>query len=91
MLIRLNLQNALIRRGYFVIICVILILLVKVIVGEFVVGTLSDKRVGVNKDLLDLPPNIFRHLRDCSRDWRKLKRRSQRLILKVRKSISSRL
>lgn len=52
MFIRFNLQNGLIRRIFFVTALVILGLLVKIIVGEFVVETLSDKRVGVNKDLL---------------------------------------
>lgn len=59
MLIRLNLQNALIRRGYFVIIFVILVLLVKVVLGEFIVGTLSDKRFGANEDLLNASTEYF--------------------------------
>lgn len=52
MFIRLNLQNKLLRRVAFAFVLLICGLLVKIIGGEFVVGTLSDKRVGVNKDLL---------------------------------------
>ncbi len=52
MFIRLNLQNGLTRRVFFLTVLVTLGLLVKIIIGEFVVGTLSDKRVGASKDLL---------------------------------------
>lgn len=52
MFIRLNLQNGLMRRVLFLAVLVTLGVLVKIIIGEFVVGTLSDKRVGASKDLL---------------------------------------
>lgn len=59
MLIRLNLHNILIRHGFFVITLVIFVLLIKVIIGEFVVGTLADKRVKVNKNLLTSSTGYF--------------------------------
>lgn len=52
MIIRLDLQNVFFRQGFFLITLVAAALLFKVISGEFVVGALSDKRIGVNKDLL---------------------------------------
>jgi Tfp pilus assembly protein PilF len=59
MLIRLNLQNSLIRLASFVIALVIFGLLVKVIIGEFVVGTLSDKRININRELLTSTAGYF--------------------------------
>lgn len=59
MLIRFNLQNVLMRRLFLFISLVILALLVKIITGEFVVGTMSDERVGASKDLLAAAARYF--------------------------------
>lgn len=52
MSIHLNLQKTIIRQIYFLVCLVLLIFLIKIIVGEFIAGTLSDRRVSVNKNLL---------------------------------------
>ncbi len=59
MFISLDLQNGLTRRIFFVTALVIFGLLVKIIIGEFVVGTLSDKRVGASKNLLTSSVGYF--------------------------------
>lgn len=53
MLIRLNLQNGLIRQASFVITLLIIAVLATVILREFAAGTLSDQRIAVSQDLLN--------------------------------------
>jgi tetratricopeptide (TPR) repeat protein len=53
MLIRLNLQKRLIRQGFLVVSILVSAVLVKVVVREFVGGTLADKRIAINQDLLN--------------------------------------
>ena len=59
MLIRLNLQNGLIRRGGFVLTLLLIALLVDVILREFAAGTLADERIAVNRDLLNSAAGYF--------------------------------
>ncbi|HVE59677.1 MAG TPA: hypothetical protein VNB22_22895 [Pyrinomonadaceae bacterium] len=59
MLIRLNLQNAVLRHGLLVLSLLIFAALVNVIMREFAAGTLADKRVGVNKNILTSAAGYF--------------------------------
>lgn len=52
MLIHLNLQKTIARQSYLLICIGIVLFLLKIIIGEFIAGTLSDRRVSVNKILL---------------------------------------
>ena len=59
MLIRLNLQNGLIRRAGFAAAFLISAMLAVVILHEFAAATLSDQRIAVNQDLLNSAAAYF--------------------------------